>query len=179
MRCVADSLVKMCSDAEPITIFLCNSAGVGTLLTASQRERTSSRFASASPALLTDYLESLCVHARRTAIATSSSALSHSDFALTPRVLRALEVPLFLASEQCANPRNSIGAICTAARNPARQLMLPTQHELHACKLDALARKSIATLVKGCISYIDTTHESFLHRARVLSPRLKTTRTHN
>ena len=50
-----------------------------------------------------------------------------------------------------------------------RQLRAAKSSQLHAGKLDAFALNRRATLVKGCISYIDTTHESFcVARTRVV-----------
>ena len=85
----------------------------------------------------------------------------------------ACEVPLFLASERCTNTKNSIGSICTAHAHPALSTCAAKSSQLHACKLDALARNRRATLVRGCISYIDTTHESNLCRTHVLVPQTR------
>ena len=65
-----------------------------------------------------------CTHATQPALRRCSPDLrcSHPG---QYRVLRA-KVLLFLACERCANPRNTIGAICTAHATPASTLLAST-----------------------------------------------------
>ena len=154
-----------------ITIFLCQQRRhKHTACTASQRERISSKplwkLVSGVAHVLLGVVQ---VPARTTDQSYELCALRPTSFASHNTGFARLEVPLFVAIERCTNPRNSTGAIC-AARNPARQLILPANLIAQNAKLDALALNRRATRVKGCISYIDTTHESNLHvRTRVVS----------
>ena len=158
MRCVADSLLKMHSDAEAITSFLCNSAGIAHCM--HSLSESGLRAAVASRRRRCSRIIGVVTRART--LSAIRRRRRRADVALVSHGFCAPHEQLLGPLRTCTNPRNHVANL-HGARNPHSVNFAASSTPTARCKKNALARNRTRDACHAAAFHIRrTTHESIL-----------------